>query len=234
MSVTQGSSGVLTHGTITDSHTYTTAATYTVTVIVTDQSGGVGQATFTVTVLASGLGCTTMATPVITGVSNASQLTSSSATTSDPTLVIFGTGEPDSTVTVSRNDIGVLGTTTVGSNGNWRFDYTSTALPAGSYTFAASETPLGSLSDAGLFNVLVFGSATLAGTNQGRVAVGGNMTTSGTTIGSGLSNSNGTARRSHRQRQHHHERQQRAQRKHRLRDYRDHERKLDPQRLCPQ
>src|SRR5881397_3224415 len=50
VSVTQGSPGVLTAGSVAGSHTYADNGTYTVTVSISDDDSGSGSATFTVTV----------------------------------------------------------------------------------------------------------------------------------------------------------------------------------------
>lgn len=67
--------------------------------------------------------------------------TGSSATdavTSDNRLMIRGTATPGASVTVSRLDIGVLGTTTADGTGHWVFDYTGTPLPDRYYAFSAT------------------------------------------------------------------------------------------------
>jgi hypothetical protein len=45
-----------------------------------------------------------------------------------------------SLVTVSRSDLGVIGTTTADEWGDWTFDYTGTTLAEGTYTFTATAT----------------------------------------------------------------------------------------------
>ena len=43
-------------------------------------------------------------------------------------------------MTVSRADLGVLGTTTANGSGNWSYNYSGTTLPAGTYAFTATQT----------------------------------------------------------------------------------------------
>ena len=70
MTITPGSPGVPTTGTVWASHLYSTAGTYTATVTVNDGEGGVGTASFTVTVTPApgDLGCYPTTT-TITGIS---------------------------------------------------------------------------------------------------------------------------------------------------------------------
>src|SRR5207248_2439002 len=60
--------------------------------------------------------------------------------TSDTTLILSGTAEANSTVTLTRVGTGVIGTTTADGSGNWSFDYTGTSLAEGSYSFTATAT----------------------------------------------------------------------------------------------
>src|SRR5205823_6335871 len=80
------------------------------------------------------------AAPVITSVVSDTGSSSSDAITNDQTLVLNGTAEANSTVTLSRSGAGVIGTTTTNGSGNWSFDYTGTTLAAGAYTFTATAT----------------------------------------------------------------------------------------------
>jgi autotransporter-associated beta strand protein len=65
-------------------------------------------------------------------------LSSSDGVTSDNTLVINGTAAPGALVTVSRVDIGAIGTATADVSGNWSFDYTGTVLSDRYYAFMAT------------------------------------------------------------------------------------------------
>ncbi|MCY2932498.1 MAG: Ig-like domain-containing protein, partial [Planctomycetota bacterium] len=80
------------------------------------------------------------AAPVVTGVTADTGSSASDAITTDQTLMINGTAEANSTVTVSRADVGVLGTCTANASKAWSFDYTGTILPEGSYGFTATAT----------------------------------------------------------------------------------------------
>jgi hypothetical protein len=90
--------------------------------------------TFTVTV-----DITVPAAPTITGITTDGGA-QTSGKTSDPTISLNGTAEANSTVTLTRADIGVIGTTTANAGGAWSFDYTSTELAVGSYTFSATAS----------------------------------------------------------------------------------------------
>jgi len=77
-----------------------------------------------------------------TGISNADQLTMAQQ------LIFNGTATPNSTVTLSRSDLGVIGTATANGAGAWTFSYTSTVLPEGTYSFTATDTLNGNTSAA--------------------------------------------------------------------------------------
>ncbi len=78
---------------------------------------------------------------VITGISEDLGGSSSDGITSDTTLVIRGAAEPDTTVTVYRDNTSI-GTTTTSASGDWSFDHKSTALAEGSHQFKISATDL--------------------------------------------------------------------------------------------
>ena len=166
----------------------------TVAVTVADDDGGSATATFHVTVTSpppAGLGCYPAASPVITGISRATTTGTGTATTGDPTLVLSGTGEPGSTLTINRQGVGAVGTTVVGADGTWRFDYTGTALAAGSYTFTTDQAPFGPLGVAETFNGFVIQDVSGIPDAEGRLAAGGNVTLSNFSVGQLLSSSNG-------------------------------------------
>src|SRR5436190_1254352 len=51
--------------------------------------------------------------------------------TSDNALVLAGMADAEAIVTISREDLGALGTATADDNGLWQFDYTDTPLADG-------------------------------------------------------------------------------------------------------
>jgi RHS repeat-associated protein len=68
---------------------------------------------------------------------------SSDQITSNQNLTLSGTSDASVTVTISRSDIGVIGTTTADGSGNWSFNYSGTTLPEGTYSFTATATSSG-------------------------------------------------------------------------------------------
>ena len=84
---------------------------------------------------------TSTMTPVITGITTDTGSSGSDGVTSDPTLILSGTAEAGSTVSVYK-DGASIGTTTASGTGVWSFDYTGTTLAAGSYAFKAQATDL--------------------------------------------------------------------------------------------
>jgi hypothetical protein len=76
--------------------------------------------------------------PAINSFSSDTGASSSDRITSDNTLSFSGSAEPASFVTISRADVGAIGTVQTNYLGNWSFDYTDTALPDGAYSFTAS------------------------------------------------------------------------------------------------
>jgi len=79
------------------------------------------------------------AAPAIAGITQDTG-TPGDGITSDQTLVLFGTAEAGSTVTVTRVGSGVIGTVTADGSGDWSFDYTGTTLAEGSHDFTATAT----------------------------------------------------------------------------------------------
>src|SRR5262249_47898548 len=77
--------------------------------------------------------------PVFTGISPDSS--SGHQITSSQNLTLSGTAAPGATVTVSRADLGVLGSVTANATtGVWTYNYSGTTLPAGTYAFTATAT----------------------------------------------------------------------------------------------
>ena len=79
------------------------------------------------------------AAPVFTGVTGGVS-TSAGMATSSQNLTLSGTTVANGTVTLSRADLGVLGTTTANGSGAWSYNYTGTTLPQGTYAFTATVT----------------------------------------------------------------------------------------------
>jgi hypothetical protein len=83
------------------------------------------------------------AAPVFTAITPDTGWSSSDQDTNAQNLTIKGTSAASATVTVSRSDLGVIGSTTADASGNWSFDYTGTTLPEGVYSFTATATVSG-------------------------------------------------------------------------------------------
>ncbi|PAU80450.1 hypothetical protein CK501_08365 [Halovibrio salipaludis] len=79
-----------------------------------------------------------IATPSVTGITTDTGV-SGDGITSDPTLVIHGTSDPEDAVEVFLEGSSI-GTTTADGSGNWSFDYTGTTLGDGNYTITAQAT----------------------------------------------------------------------------------------------
>ena len=71
--------------------------------------------------------------PVISGINQDSGASGSDGVTNDNTLVLNGTAEVGSLVTLSEPGLATIGTTTADSSGNWSFDFTNTVLADASY-----------------------------------------------------------------------------------------------------
>lgn len=128
------------------------AGTYAFTAREVDVAGNASadSAAFIVTIDTAG-----PAAPVVTGISTDTGASGSDRITSDSTLVISGTAEPASVVTVLRNGTN-LGTISVNESGVWSLDYTGTVLPSGASTFTARATDAaGNDGDWAAFNVVV-------------------------------------------------------------------------------
>ena len=80
------------------------------------------------------------AAPVFTAIDTDAGASGSDFITNDPTLVLGGTSTPDTTVTVTRFGVGVIGAVQAGADGSWSLDYTGTPLPNGVALFTATAT----------------------------------------------------------------------------------------------
>jgi autotransporter-associated beta strand protein len=78
--------------------------------------------------------------PVFTGIVTDAGISSTDQITNDATLVLVGTAQANTTITITRFGTGVVGTTSADGAGNWTFDYTGTALPQGDSFFSATAT----------------------------------------------------------------------------------------------
>jgi rhamnogalacturonan endolyase len=78
------------------------------------------------------------AAPIFTAISDDNGASAGDFVTNDPTLVIHGTSAPDTTVTVTRFGVGVIGTTVADGSGSWSLDYTGASLPNGVALFTAT------------------------------------------------------------------------------------------------
>jgi len=119
-----------------------TPGAYAFTATATDIAGNVGPATGPYLV------DTSLATPVITGITNDSGASSTDHITNDTTLIFSGTATAGASVSLTRAGVGVIGSTVATAGGNWSFDYTATPLPNGTHTFTATATSAGSASPA--------------------------------------------------------------------------------------
>jgi len=91
---------------------------------------------------------TTLASPTFTAIDQDTGVSSTDLITRDTTLNLSGTGPANSLITVTRTDVGVVGTTTANASGVWTFNYTGTTLASGQYTFTAVASVGGSSSPA--------------------------------------------------------------------------------------
>ncbi|MBF9252865.1 SBBP repeat-containing protein [Pontibacter sp. 172403-2] len=78
--------------------------------------------------------------PVIASISDDTGISNSDKATSDNTLMLAGTAEPNTTVTVSETTQGEVGATKADAAGNWAFDYQTVELPESTYTLTATAT----------------------------------------------------------------------------------------------
>ncbi len=111
--------------------------TYTFTATATDTAGNVSapSASFTVVIDPSA-----PPAPRITAIADDTGPSGSDGITSDPTLILSGTAEANSVVTLTRIGVGIIGTAIANAAGAWSFDYTGTVLPAATHSFTATAT----------------------------------------------------------------------------------------------
>ncbi len=90
---------------------------------------------------------TTITPPAFTAITTDSGASTSDKLTNDTTLTFSGTAPANSTVSVTRAGIGVIGSTTANSGGAFSFSY-GTTLAAGVHTFTAAASTGGTASPA--------------------------------------------------------------------------------------
>jgi autotransporter-associated beta strand protein len=78
--------------------------------------------------------------PVFTSIDIDEGFSATDFVTNDPTIVLHGSAAPDTTVTVTRFGVGVIGTAATDAAGSWTLDYTGTVLPDGDALFTATAT----------------------------------------------------------------------------------------------
>ena len=78
--------------------------------------------------------------PVVAGIAADTGWSATDGITSDRTLVLNGTAEGGSTVTITRVGVGVIGSATANASGNWSFDYSAVTLDPGQYPFTATAS----------------------------------------------------------------------------------------------
>lgn len=116
--------------------------TYEFTAAVSDAAGNAGPVSDVFRVN------TALPPPVIGAVSADTGVSASDRITNDTTLILSGTGPAGATLSIERVGTGVIGSTVAGADGAWSFDYSATALPAGSHTFSAAAESGGTYSPA--------------------------------------------------------------------------------------
>src|SRR5262249_34203732 len=81
--------------------------------------------------------------PGLTHLSDDPGASATDAVTNDQTLTISGTAKPSAVVKLTRVGVGLIGTTTADSSGDWSIDYSGTALPEGVHGFTATAAAPG-------------------------------------------------------------------------------------------
>jgi len=115
---------------------------YDFTAVATDLAGNTGAASGNYSVN------TALASPMFTGISPDSGISSSDQITKNTKLAFAGTAPADSIVEITRVGTGVIGSTTADGSGAWNFDYSGTTLASGVYRFTATASTGGSASPA--------------------------------------------------------------------------------------
>ena len=117
------------------SHTTLAAGTYSFTATAIDVAGNVSNLSQAYTAVVD---LTAPATPAVTGISNDSGVSATDGITNVPYQTFYGTSIPNGTVQVFL-DGKAIGTVATG-NGNWSFNYSSTAIQAGTHQVTAQVT----------------------------------------------------------------------------------------------
>ncbi|AUM11349.1 Ig-like domain-containing protein [Ketobacter alkanivorans] len=167
--------------------------TYAITAQATNLSGYVSAASsaLNVTVDASA-----PAAPAVTAITTDTG-NNSDGITNDNTLVVSGTAEANSTVTVFV-DAGSIGTTTASGGGAWSYDYTGTIISDGSYvlTATASDTAGNTSAASSAFNITIDSSTpsapSVTSISSDTGTGGDGVTSDNTLIFSGTSEANAT------------------------------------------
>lgn len=81
---------------------------------------------------------TVVVTPAILAAQTDAGQVASGAIISDKTIGLSGSATAGDTVTITRSDLGIVGTALADETGTWFLDYASTVLPEGTFAFAAS------------------------------------------------------------------------------------------------
>ena len=102
---------------------------------------------------------TSVATPAITNAVGDSGTFTRGATTSDRTFTFNGTAGAGNSVTLTRVGAGAVGTVVADAGGNWTFDYTGVALPAGGNSFYATASTGGTNGPSSAIFTLTIGGA---------------------------------------------------------------------------
>jgi rhamnogalacturonan endolyase len=118
------------------------AGSHSFTAVATDLAGNPGPASAAYVVN------TAIAPPVFTAISTDTGASSSDRLTNDATLSFSGTAPAGSTVSVTRDGVGVVGTTAATTGDVFTFNYTATTLTAGTHTFLATAAQGGTASPA--------------------------------------------------------------------------------------